>query len=75
MAREKKEYRYNIEQLNRLFPDHEALSLNEVARVMNCHPKTVQRNMGHLMIRRKIMKTALALDMCVEEGKKHGRNY
>ena len=64
MAREKEGYRDNIEQLNRLFPNHEALSLDEVARVMNCSTKTVQRNMGHLMIRRKIMKTALARYMC-----------
>lgn len=64
MAREKEGYRDNIEQLNRLFPDYEALSLEEVARVMNCSIKTVQRNMGHLMIHRKIMKTALARYMC-----------
>lgn len=64
MAREKEGYRDNIEQLNRLFPDYEALSLSEVARVMNCSIKTVQRNMGHLMIHRKIMKTALARYMC-----------
>ena len=64
MAREKDGYRDNIEQLNRLFPSHEALSLQEVAQVMNCSIKTVQRNMGHLMIQRKIMKTALARYMC-----------
>lgn len=64
MAREKEGYRDNIEQLNRLFPSHEALSLQEVAQVMNCSIKTVQRNMGHLMVHRKIMKTALARYMC-----------
>lgn len=64
MAREKEGYRDNIEQLNRLFPNHEALSLGEVAKVMNCSERTVQRNMGHLMVRRKIMKTALARYMC-----------
>ena len=64
MAREKEGYRDNIEQLNRLFPSHEALSLGEVAQVMNCSIKTVQRNMGHLMVQRKIMKTALARYMC-----------
>ena len=64
MAREKEGYRDNIEQLNRLFPSHEALSLQEVAQVMNCSIKTVQRNMGHLMVQRKIMKTALARYMC-----------
>ena len=64
MAREKDGYRDNIEQLNRLFPSHEALTLTEVAQVMNCSIKTVQRHMGHLMIQRKIMKTALARYMC-----------
>ena len=64
MVREKEGYRDNIEQLNRLFPSHEALSLQEVAQVMNCSIKTVQRNMGHLMVQRKIMKTALARYMC-----------
>lgn len=64
MAREKEDYRSNIEQLNRLFPHHEALSLEEVAQVMNCSTKTVRRNLGHLMVQRKIMKTALARYMC-----------
>ena len=64
MAREKDGYRDNIEQLNRLYPSHEALSLTEVAQVLNCSAKTVQRNMGHLMVNKKIMKTALARYMC-----------
>lgn len=64
MAREKEGYRDNIEQLNRLYPSHEALSLEEVSQVLNCSKKTVQRNLGHLIIRRKIMKTALARYMC-----------
>lgn len=64
MAREKDGYRDNIEQLNRLYPSHEALSLTEVAQVLNCSTKTVQRNMGHLMVNKKIMKTALARYMC-----------
>jgi hypothetical protein len=64
VAREKDGYRDNIEQLNRLYPSHEALSLTEVAQVLNCSTKTVQRNMGHLMVNKKIMKTALARYMC-----------
>ena len=64
MPREKEGYRDNIEQLNRLFPSHEALSLEEVAQVMNCSVKTVRRNIGHLMVGKKIMKTALARYMC-----------
>lgn len=64
MGREKEGYRDNIEQLNRLFPNHEALSLEEVAQVMNCSTRTVRRNMGHLLVHKKIMKTALARYMC-----------
>ena len=64
MAREKEGYRDNIEQLNRLFPSHEALKLEEVAQVMNCSEKTVRQNLGHLMVNRRIMKTALARYMC-----------
>ena len=64
MAREKEGYRDNIEQLNRMFPDHVALSLEEVAQVMNCSTRTVRRKMGHLVVGRRIMKTALARYMC-----------
>jgi DeoR/GlpR family transcriptional regulator of sugar metabolism len=64
MAREKEGYRDNIEQLNRLYPSHEALSLEEVAQVLNCSTKTVRRNLGHLMVHSRIMKTALAKYMC-----------
>lgn len=60
MAKEKKDFRANMEELNRLFPDHLALSLAEVAQAMKCSEKTVRRNMGHLIINRRIMKTALA---------------
>lgn len=64
MAREKEGYRDNIDQLNRLFPVHEALTLEEVAKVMGCSQRTVRRNLGHLMVGKRIMKTALARYMC-----------
>ena len=64
MAREKEGYRDNLEQLNRLYPSHEALKLSEVAQVMNCSEKTVRRNLGHLIVDKRIMKTALARHMC-----------
>ena len=64
MAREKEGYRDNIEQLNRLFPSHEALKLEEVAQVLNCSTITVRRHLGHLMVNKRIMKTALARYMC-----------
>ena len=64
MAREKEGFWDNMAELNRLFPNHVALKLEEVAQVMNCSVKTVRRNMGHLIIDRRIMKTALARYMC-----------
>jgi hypothetical protein len=64
MAREKEGYRDNIEQLNRLFPDYEALTLEEVGKVLNCSALTVRRHLGHLMVNKRIMKTALARYMC-----------
>ena len=64
MPREKEGYRDNLEQLNRLYPSHEALKLGEVAQVMNCSEKTVRRNLGHLIVDKRIMKTALARHMC-----------
>lgn len=64
MAREKEGYSENLAQLNRLFPHHEALSLEEVAQVLNCSARTVQRNLGHLRVGKKIMKTKLARYMC-----------
>lgn len=65
MAREKEGYRDNIEQLNRLFPDHEMLSIQEVMQVLNCKsPRTVRRNLGEKLVHGKLPKTALARYMC-----------
>lgn len=66
MPREKDGYRDNMQELNRIFPNHIALSIEEVAQIMNCSTRTVRRNMGHLLIHKKIMKTALARYMCVD---------
>ena len=64
MAREKEGFWDNMAELHRLFPNHVALKLEEVAQVMNFSVKTVRRNMGHLIVDRRIMKTALARYMC-----------
>lgn len=64
MAREKDGYRDILAELNRMFPDHVALRLEEVAQVMNCSTRTARRNYGHLMVNKRIMKTALARAMC-----------
>ena len=70
MAREIEGYRDNLEQLNRLYPNHEALRLDEGAQVMNCSTRTVRRNYGHLMVYKRIMKTALARAMCEEKKRR-----
>ena len=64
MPREKDGYFDNMQELNRMFPNHIALSLEEVAQVMNCSTKTVRRNLGHLIFNKKIMKTKLARYLC-----------
>lgn len=65
MAREKEGYRDNIEQLNRLFPDYEMLTLPEVMQVLNCKsPKTVRKHLGKHFVDKKLSKTALARYMC-----------
>ena len=59
MAREKECYRENIEQLNRLFPTYEMLSLPEVMQVLNCKsPKTVRKHLGEKFVNGKLSKVA-----------------
>lgn len=59
MPREKEDYRTNIEQLNRLFPNHEMLTTQEVMQVLNCKsPKTVRKRIR--MVDGKVSKAALA---------------
>lgn len=65
MSREKEDYRANIEQLNRLFPEYEMLSLKEVMQVLNySDPKTVRRHLGTKFVNKKLSKAALARYMC-----------
>lgn len=65
MAREKEGFRENIEQLNRLFPVYEMLTLQEVMQVLNCKsPKTVRKYLGEKIVNGKVSKTALARYMC-----------
>lgn len=65
MAREKEGYRENIEQLNRMFPNYEMLTLPEVMQVLNCKsPKTVRKHLGERFVNGKLPKTALARYMC-----------
>lgn len=65
MAREKEGYRDNIEQLNRLFPDYEMLSLKEVMQVLNySDPRPVKKFLGQSFVNGKLSKSALARYMC-----------
>lgn len=65
MAREKEGFRDNIEQLNRLFPEHEMLSIQEVMQVLNVtSPTTVRKHLGEKMVLGKLSKVALARFMC-----------
>lgn len=64
MAREKEDYRANLERLNELFPDHEMLSVRETARVMGFTEKTVKKYVPFNGPARKVSKAALARIMC-----------
>lgn len=65
MAREKEDFRDNIEQLNRLFPDYEMLSIKDVMQVLNVSGvNTVRRRFGDKMVHGKLSKVALAKYMC-----------
>jgi hypothetical protein len=64
LAREKECYRDNIEQLNRLYPSHEMLSMAEIAVVLNCSVRSARKYLGDRCINGKISKAALARYMC-----------
>lgn len=65
MAREKEDYRANLERLNELFPDHEMLSIKETARVMGFRTeKTVRKYVPFSGPGRTVSKAALARIMC-----------
>lgn len=64
MAREKEDYRTNIEQLNRLFPDREMLTMEEIMQVTGFCRNTVKKYMGQSLVFGRISKAALARYMC-----------
>lgn len=65
MAREKEDYRANIEQLNRLFPEREMLTIPETMQILGYGSKnTVKKYLGAKMVNGKISKVALARYMC-----------
>lgn len=63
MAREKEDYRMNIEQLNRLFPEREMLTIREAMQILGyTSPNTVKKYLT--FVHGKISKAALARYMC-----------
>lgn len=65
MPREKEDYRANIEQLNRLFPEREMLTLQETMQILGYISKeTVKKYLGAKMVHGRISKAALARYMC-----------
>lgn len=63
MAREKEDYRANIEQLNRLFPEREMLTIRESMQILGySSPNTVKKYLT--FVHGKISKAALARYMC-----------
>lgn len=63
MPREKEDYRANIEQLNRLYPDREMLTIPEVMRIMGYgSTNTAKKHVP--FTNRRVSKATLARIMC-----------
>lgn len=63
MAREKEDYRANIERLNELYPDHEMLTIAETMQVMGY--RSINTAKKHIpFTQRRVSKAALARIMC-----------
>lgn len=63
MAREKEDYRANLEILNRRFPDHDMLTIQEIMQVTGYKSiNSVKRNFK--LVNRRISKAAMARYMC-----------
>ena len=63
MPREKEDFRANIEQLNRHFPDREMLTIPEVMQVMGYKSKDTAKKYIPFTTRR-VSKATLARIMC-----------
>ena len=65
MSREKDGYRDNLEILNRRFPDHDMLTVEEVMTVLGYKSvASVRTHLGAKMVNRRLSKAALARYMC-----------
>lgn len=62
MPREKEDFRANLEQLNRLFPDREMLGIPEAMQIMGWESRTTAYR--HLnIVKGKVRKVRLAKEM------------
>lgn len=65
MAREKEDYRVNLEQLNRHYPDREMLTIQETMQILGYGSvNTVKKHLGASLVHNRISKAALARYMC-----------
>lgn len=65
MAREKEDYRANMELLNVRFPDYDMLSVQDTMKVTGFKKRdTVLKHLGHCFVNGRISKAALARYMC-----------
>lgn len=63
MAREKEDFRVNLEQLNRLYPDREMLTIAEIMGILGYKsPNSVRKNIP--LINGRASKAAIARYMC-----------
>lgn len=63
MAREKEDFRINIEQLNRLYPDREMLTIPEIMGILGYKSaNSVRKNIR--LVNGKASKATLARYMC-----------
>lgn len=65
MAREKPDYRANLEILNTRFPDHDMLTYEETMVVTGyTSVNSVKKYLGTMFVNKRISKAALARYMC-----------
>lgn len=65
MAREKEDYRANMELLNVRFPDYDMLSVQDTMKVTGFKKRdTVLKHLGQCFVNGRISKAALARYMC-----------
>lgn len=63
MSREKEDYRNNIEQLNRLYPDKEMLTVDESMKIMGYKSRNTAKKYIPF-VNGRVSKAALARLMC-----------